>query len=61
MLLIVLDCMRWINSGLLTVTVTLPYNAANNTWASVFALIGLIFPTMYSVIALATTLAANKV
>ena len=59
MLLIALDCMRWTNSGLLTVTVTLPYNAANNTWASVFALIGLIFPTAYAVVALTITMVTH--
>jgi hypothetical protein len=60
-LLIVSDCMRWISSGLLTVTITLPYNRAPDTRTGIFALIGLIFPTVYSVIALATTLATNEV
>ncbi|HLO29548.1 MAG TPA: hypothetical protein VK249_10460 [Anaerolineales bacterium] len=60
MLLIMLDCARWINSGLLTLTVSLPYNAANNTWAGIFAFIGLIFPTAYSVVALTTALATRE-
>lgn len=60
-LLILLDCMRWINSGLLTVTIALPYNGANNRWGNLFVLIGLIFPSAYSIVAFVTTLVASKV
>lgn len=58
MLLIVLDCLRWINSGLLT-AVGSSYNAIASM-ACIFGLIGLIFPTAYAVVALTTTLAANE-
>jgi len=60
MLLIVLDCIRWINSGLLTATVFLPYNRATDTWTGIFAVIGLIFPTAYAIVALTTTLATRE-
>jgi hypothetical protein len=60
MLLIVLDCMRWINSGLLTAIAFLPYNRANDTLTGIFAIIGLIFPTAYSVVALTIVLARRK-
>ena len=60
MLLIVLDCIRWINSGLLTLTVSLPYSGVTNTSASIFALIGLIFPTAYAIVALMVTLATRE-
>lgn len=60
MLLIVLDCARWINSGFLTFAVSLPYSGATNRWASIFGLIGLIYPTAYSVIALIIILATRK-
>jgi len=59
--LIVLDCMRWINSSLCLGGIdALPYNQATGTLTCIFALIGLIFPTAYSVVALTTTLATNE-
>ena len=54
-MLIVLDCLRWINSGLLTMISSLLYDSAANC-ACILAFVGLIFPTAYSVVALTTTL-----
>ncbi len=61
-MLILLDCMRWINSCLLTGTGSLLYSYydATGPLICIFALIGLIFPTAYSVVALTTTLATNE-
>jgi len=60
-MLIALDCMRWINSSLCLGGINaLPYNQATGTATCIFALIGLIFPTAYSVVALTTSMAANE-
>lgn len=61
-MLILLDCMRWVNSYLLTRIASLPYgySEAMGSMACVFALLGLIFPTAYAVVALTTTLATNE-
>jgi hypothetical protein len=58
MLLIVLDCMRWINSGLLTATGS-SYNVFSSS-ACFFAFVGLIFPTAYAVVALTTTMTTHE-
>lgn len=58
--LILLDCLRWINSGLLTFTASLPYNRTTDTFTGIFALIGLIFPTAYAVIALTITMLTHE-
>jgi hypothetical protein len=60
-LLILLDCMRWLNSGLcLGGANALSYNPATGALTCIFALIGLIFPTAYAVVALTTTLATQE-
>ncbi len=59
-MLIVLDCIRWINSCLLTGANFRPYKDAIGPLACIFALIGLIFPTAYSVVALTTTLVTHE-
>jgi len=52
--LLALDCVRWLNSFLLF----LPYggNAADGSLACLFAVIGLILPTAFAMVALTTSL-----
>lgn len=59
-MLIVLDCMRWINSGLLAATGSISYYDAIAPLTCIFALIGLLFPSAYSLVALTTTLVTNE-
>ena len=51
-MLILLDCMRWINSGLLTFAGSISYYSATGPFGCIFALVGLLFPTAYAIIAL---------
>ena len=59
-MLILLDCMRWINSGLLTAAGSISFYGVTAPFACIFALVGLLFPTAYAIVALTTTLATQE-
>jgi hypothetical protein len=58
--LILLDCVRWTNSGLLTAANAMAYYDSIAPFVCIFALIGLFFPTAYAVVALTTTMATHE-
>ena len=58
--LILLDCMRWLNSGLLTAAGSISYYDVTGPFACIFGLVGLLFPTAYAIVALTTTLATQE-